>query len=362
MLMLKMSAVFVSSSSHLQAAAIQGQDAAMAPNNSLNSSEHGSSSSKSSTRSRSSTDESLLPASASSSGSGSDSDATSDMTSSSPFPNKIAVLIQQLQQGTISQALPLHETLAQKRALIEKALSEELKRAQALKSQLAVLDKMAMAQAAADQQKATLLASAGMIIPPALQQAAAVNALLLSSSLAAQALSPQQARSLADAQALAPLQAANLALASPSVTTLNPLANVLAHPAVVTNMATQKRQSTQAPVGALVRGKPNMVVYRDASLLPDPIIVESKKSSRAESFPAKVHRMLSQLEQQEGGTDIASFLPHGRAFIIHKPKMFTEQIMPNYFRMSHFSSFQRQLNLCKSLFLFVNMGCCWFAL
>lgn len=55
--------------------------------------------------------------------------------------------------------------------------------------------------------------------------------------------------------------------------------------------------------------------------------------------------MLSDLERQEGGTEIASFLTHGRAFSIHKPRDFTKLVMAKYFRMSRFSSFQRQLNL-----------------
>jgi hypothetical protein len=63
------------------------------------------------------------------------------------------------------------------------------------------------------------------------------------------------------------------------------------------------------------------------------------------TFPQKLHQMLSDLEKEEGGKDIASFLPHWRAFSIHNPKEFVEKIMPKYFRMSRFSSFQRQLNL-----------------
>jgi hypothetical protein len=55
--------------------------------------------------------------------------------------------------------------------------------------------------------------------------------------------------------------------------------------------------------------------------------------------------MLSELNKEDGGTDVASFLPHGRAFVIHNPKKFVTEIMPKYFRMSRFSSFQRQLNL-----------------
>ena len=72
---------------------------------------------------------------------------------------------------------------------------------------------------------------------------------------------------------------------------------------------------------------------------------DRKRKGRTGAFPQKLHQMLTDLERQEGGTDIASFLPHGRAFSIHKPRDFVKHIMPKYFRMSRFSSFQRQLNL-----------------
>jgi HSF-type DNA-binding len=71
---------------------------------------------------------------------------------------------------------------------------------------------------------------------------------------------------------------------------------------------------------------------------------ESRRKGRSGKFPHKLHQMLADLEQQ-GRSDIASFMPHGRAFAIHKPAEFTKDIMPKYFRMSRFSSFQRQLNL-----------------
>jgi hypothetical protein len=69
------------------------------------------------------------------------------------------------------------------------------------------------------------------------------------------------------------------------------------------------------------------------------------RKGRTGTFPQKMHQMLSDLEKEEGGTEIACFLTHGRAFAIHKPKEFVKTIMPKYFRMSRFSSFQRQLNL-----------------
>ena len=93
--------------------------------------------------------------------------------------------------------------------------------------------------------------------------------------------------------------------------------------------------------------------YKDASRMPDPISFtnrggpekQGRRGGAAEPFPQKIHRMLADLERLPGGTDIASFLPHGRAFSIHNPKTFVGEIMPRYFRMSRFSSFQRQLNL-----------------
>ncbi|GKY96667.1 hypothetical protein MPSEU_000626300 [Mayamaea pseudoterrestris] len=76
-----------------------------------------------------------------------------------------------------------------------------------------------------------------------------------------------------------------------------------------------------------------------------PLPPDRRRKGRTGTFPQKLHQLLSDLERQEGGALIASFLPHGRAFAIHKPRDFVKHVMPKYFRMSRFSSFQRQLNL-----------------
>jgi hypothetical protein len=76
-----------------------------------------------------------------------------------------------------------------------------------------------------------------------------------------------------------------------------------------------------------------------------PLPPDRRRKGRTGTFPQKLHQMLSDLEGQDGGSDIASFLGHGRAFAIHKPRDFVKHVMPKYFRMSRFSSFQRQLNL-----------------
>jgi hypothetical protein len=69
-------------------------------------------------------------------------------------------------------------------------------------------------------------------------------------------------------------------------------------------------------------------------------------TSLSESFPVKLHRLLLDLELQEGGTDIASFVPNGIAFAVHNTSRFEGEVMRKYFpRMNRFASFQRQLNL-----------------
>jgi hypothetical protein len=73
--------------------------------------------------------------------------------------------------------------------------------------------------------------------------------------------------------------------------------------------------------------------------------VKEKRKGRAGRFPQKLYQMILDLEKQEGGADIASFLHNGRAFAILDPTEFVKSVMPKYFRMSRFSSFQRQLNL-----------------
>lgn len=64
----------------------------------------------------------------------------------------------------------------------------------------------------------------------------------------------------------------------------------------------------------------------------------------ATPFPWKLHEMLDD-SSKEHNEEIVGWCPHGRSFIVHKPKIFVEKIMPTYFNQSKFASFQRQLNL-----------------
>jgi hypothetical protein len=62
------------------------------------------------------------------------------------------------------------------------------------------------------------------------------------------------------------------------------------------------------------------------------------------SFPLKLQRILDKLEA-EGNTDVISWLPHGRAFIVHDSHRFVSELMPHWFNQSKYSSFQRQLHM-----------------
>jgi HSF-type DNA-binding len=61
-------------------------------------------------------------------------------------------------------------------------------------------------------------------------------------------------------------------------------------------------------------------------------------------FPAILQSLLDTAESRNV-SHIISWFPHGRAFAIHDSQAFIETIMPQFFRQTKLSSFQRQLNL-----------------
>jgi len=58
------------------------------------------------------------------------------------------------------------------------------------------------------------------------------------------------------------------------------------------------------------------------------------------SFPFILMEILS----REDISDIISWCPHGRAWLVHKPDTFAEDILSQHFRHSKFNSFMRQVN------------------
>jgi hypothetical protein len=61
-------------------------------------------------------------------------------------------------------------------------------------------------------------------------------------------------------------------------------------------------------------------------------------------FPVILHAVLDAVER-DGYSEVISWQPHGRCFVIHKPKIFVSSIMQKYFKQTKMTSFQRQLNL-----------------
>lgn len=61
-------------------------------------------------------------------------------------------------------------------------------------------------------------------------------------------------------------------------------------------------------------------------------------------FPWKLHIMLDAMDKA-GDKSIVCWQPHGRAFMVHKPKEFVQDVMSHFFNQTKYASFQRQLNL-----------------
>jgi hypothetical protein len=61
-------------------------------------------------------------------------------------------------------------------------------------------------------------------------------------------------------------------------------------------------------------------------------------------FPLKLQIVLKVTEKL-GQQHIISWLPHGRSFMIHKPREFEEEVMGKFFKQTKLTSFRRQLNL-----------------
>eukprot|EP00934_Nitzschia_sp_Nitz4_P005578 Nitzschia sp. Nitz4//scaffold257_size48314//14885//15814//NITZ4_007088-RA/size48314-processed-gene-0.14-mRNA-1//-1//CDS//3329544445//5568//frame0 len=72
-------------------------------------------------------------------------------------------------------------------------------------------------------------------------------------------------------------------------------------------------------------------------------ILECPKESN-KNFPQKLHEMLEQVELN-GLENVVSWLPENKAFKVHDPPVFVQDILPHYFAMTKYKSFLRQLNI-----------------
>jgi hypothetical protein len=78
------------------------------------------------------------------------------------------------------------------------------------------------------------------------------------------------------------------------------------------------------------RGIPH--IYHDYSSMSGPgqAYLKKKTGGVTQPFPEKLHEMLSQESNDDPAVALVSWLPHGRAFIVRRPKEFTTEIMPKY--------------------------------
>jgi len=63
-----------------------------------------------------------------------------------------------------------------------------------------------------------------------------------------------------------------------------------------------------------------------------------------EEIPMSFPQRLMDILNDEEHSDVISWLPHGKGFIMYKKKKFAAQVLPKYFKQSKFTSFTRKLN------------------
>lgn len=108
-------------------------------------------------------------------------------------------------------------------------------------------------------------------------------------------------------------------------------------------MTQDRNQSNKQRGHALVTKIPRAphFFYRDYSDLEDPDPSKPvTPQGRIPNFPAKMMAILSRPDLAH----IISWMPHGRAWKVHKSREFETQVIPAYFEHSKFSSFVRQAN------------------
>lgn len=96
------------------------------------------------------------------------------------------------------------------------------------------------------------------------------------------------------------------------------------------------------PVTVQIIKKPRTIMnhsYRDFSKVPADCKDEIPDDIANMTFPQKVHHILSQPEY----SDFVSWMPHGRSFKTHLPKVFEQTVCKKYFGHCRYSSFLRQL-------------------
>jgi hypothetical protein len=67
-------------------------------------------------------------------------------------------------------------------------------------------------------------------------------------------------------------------------------------------------------------------LYRDCATVEEKDL-QATFSNKDSSFPERLHYVLSEMEK-DGLQDVASWQSHGRCFLVHDQKLFTETVLP----------------------------------
>lgn len=142
------------------------------------------------------------------------------------------------------------------------------------------------------------------------------------------------------------LQAPFPVLAPGSMRMNIPGTTTLGLPAQAINGAAPSVYGTNTMPAMVLKNQPGGEIsnYKDYSRIPLQIAeqetVPEKPSGKDDSFPVKLHQMLSEEENAE----YICWLPHGRSWRIVKPKAFEARVVPQYFKHAKYASFMRQVN------------------
>lgn len=97
------------------------------------------------------------------------------------------------------------------------------------------------------------------------------------------------------------------------------------------------KAGAQAPA----QGMASLGGYKDQSKTVDPDPLSPITApGRVANFPAKLHAILARRDLSH----IITWLPHGRAWTVLRPREFEADIIPQYFGHSKLSSFVRQVS------------------
>ena len=118
-------------------------------------------------------------------------------------------------------------------------------------------------------------------------------------------------------------------------------------PAVVVDVVTSSSSAKSSYPGS---SRPGMSRGRRDQPIPPPPAgdvhpLHRKRGGVTVPFPVKLHELLDSSVEDKEVSDVVSWRPHGRCFLVHRPHDFVDDIVVKYFRQTKLTSFQRQLNL-----------------